>query len=70
MEKLFLLLTLSVRISRLPRFADGWPAVHRKPAASTLVDSDNDGVPDRWEIKYFGNLDQTASGDGLTNFQE
>jgi hypothetical protein len=38
------------------------------------VDSDSDGLPDWWEIQYFGNLSQTASGDpdgdGLTNLQE
>ncbi|YCM43600.1 discoidin domain-containing protein [Verrucomicrobiaceae bacterium 227] len=27
------------------------------------VDSDDDGLIDGWEIKYFGNLDQTAEGD-------
>lgn len=26
-------------------------------------DSDNDGLPDPWEMTYFGNLAQTASGD-------
>jgi hypothetical protein len=38
------------------------------------VDSDSDGLPDWWEIQYFGNLSQTASGnpdgDSLTNLQE
>ncbi len=38
------------------------------------VDSDDDGLPDWWEIQYFGNLSQTASGDpdgdSLTNLQE
>jgi len=38
------------------------------------VDTDADGLPDWWEIQYFGNLSQTASGDpdgdGLTNIQE
>ncbi|MBI1842739.1 MAG: hypothetical protein HYR88_18010, partial [Verrucomicrobia bacterium] len=37
-------------------------------------DDDNDGLPDAWEKLYFGNLDQTGSGDpdgdGLTNAQE
>ena len=35
------------------------------------ADSDQDGLPDDWELKYFGNLDQTASGsylnDGISN---
>ncbi len=39
-----------------------------------LVDSDNDGLPDAWELDVFGNLDQKGSGDadgdGLTNLQE
>jgi hypothetical protein len=38
------------------------------------VDSDNDGLHDEWERLYFGNLDQTGSGDpdndGLTNAEE
>ena len=37
-------------------------------------DTDRDGLPDDWEIAYFGNLGQGASddpdGDGLTNLQE
>ncbi len=35
------------------------------------ADSDNDGLPDDWELRYFGNLDQTAAGsylnDGVSN---
>ena len=38
------------------------------------VDSDGDGLPDFWEIDFFGNLDQGAGddpdGDGFTNLQE
>jgi Big-like domain-containing protein/beta-propeller repeat-containing protein/carboxypeptidase family protein/IPT/TIG domain-containing protein len=38
------------------------------------VDVDGDGLPDSWEIQYFGNLGQTAlgdpDGDGLNNLQE
>ena len=37
-------------------------------------DSDNDLLPDTWEIKYFGNLQQNGNGDfdhdGLTNLEE
>ncbi|MBP5640256.1 MAG: hypothetical protein J6X55_12300, partial [Victivallales bacterium] len=37
-------------------------------------DSDKDGLPDNWEIKYWGNLNQTAlddpDGDGLYNIYE
>lgn len=43
-------------------------------AINLATDSDNDGLPDWWEINYFGNLLQTAAGDadsdGLTNIQE
>lgn len=38
------------------------------------VDSDNDGLPDDWEMELFGNLDQVGSGDfdldALTNLYE
>jgi hypothetical protein len=38
------------------------------------TDSDNDGLPDAWELQYFGNLSQGANGDtdgdGVTNIQE
>ncbi len=37
-------------------------------------DTDSDGLPDSWEMQYFGNLNQTANGnpdgDGLTNYEE
>ena len=38
------------------------------------MDSDSDGIPDRWERKYFGDVRQTADGDfdgdGLSNIKE
>jgi len=38
------------------------------------IDSDGDGLPDNWELQYFGNLSQGANGDpdgdGVTNLQE
>jgi len=38
------------------------------------VDSDADSLPDGWELKWFGNLDQTAAGDpdsdSLSNLRE
>ncbi|HJP93501.1 MAG TPA: SBBP repeat-containing protein [Pyrinomonadaceae bacterium] len=40
----------------------------------SATDSDGDGLPDTWELQYFGNLSQSANGDpdgdGLTNLQE
>jgi hypothetical protein len=30
---------------------------------SGLADSDNDGLPDKWELYHFGNLDRDGSGD-------
>lgn len=39
-----------------------------------LADTDNDGLEDGWEIAWFGNLDQTATGDqdgdGISNSGE
>lgn len=39
-----------------------------------ILDADGDGLPDLWEQQYFGNLDQTptgdADGDGISNQQE
>jgi hypothetical protein len=41
---------------------------------SPIVDSDEDGLPDEWEFRYFGNLDQgpedDPDGDGLSNADE
>ena len=41
---------------------------------SVNVDSDNDLMPDAWELQHFGNLSQSASGDydgdGVSNLQE
>jgi len=41
---------------------------------TVLADTDKDGLSDEWELKYFGNLNETAGGDpdndGLTNLDE
>jgi len=43
-------------------------------AGKCKIDADADGLPDDWEMRYFGNLSQSGSGDydgdGLTNLQE
>jgi len=43
--------------------------------AFIFVDSDSDGLPDSWELQYFGSAtgasaSGNADGDGLTNLQE
>jgi hypothetical protein len=42
--------------------------------ASLWLDFNGNGLPDWWEAKYFGNLDQTADGDfdgdGVSNLEE
>jgi len=43
-------------------------------AAWLFIDSNGSGMPDSWQMKYFGNLNQTAlgdyDGDGVSNLQE
>jgi hypothetical protein len=43
-------------------------------AVYSIIDSDNDGMPDWWEIRYFQSLRESGSadqdGDGYTNLQE
>lgn len=55
-----------VRISKVARAATEF--------VFASADTDADGLPDDWELSYFGNLDETASGDpdsdGQTNLQE
>jgi hypothetical protein len=69
-------------IASVPLYAATGPAVITVNGVSSNgvvfavgeIDSDGDGLPDNWEIQYFGNLSQTANGDpdgdGLTNLQE
>ena len=42
--------------------------------AAIWADSNGNGIPDWWELKYFGNLNQTADGDydgdGVSNIDE
>ena len=43
-------------------------------AAWLFIDSNGSGMPDSWQMKYFGNLNQAAlgdyDGDGVSNLQE
>jgi Big-like domain-containing protein/carboxypeptidase family protein/IPT/TIG domain-containing protein/beta-propeller repeat-containing protein len=69
-------------VSSVPLFASTGPIVVTMSGVASNglvfavggIDSDADGLPDTWEIQYFGNLNQTATGDpdgdGLTNLQE
>lgn len=58
-------------ISVAPNAAD---AIWYFTIITSTVDTDNDGLPDEWEIDHFGDLSQNpgndADGDGLTNIQE
>ena len=49
----------------------GAAAVSAPVSIVVSADSDHDGLPDRWELQYFGNLDQTVAGsylnDGVSN---
>ena len=42
--------------------------------AQLYLDSNGNGIPDTWELAYFGNLNQNATGDfdgdGISNLQE
>jgi hypothetical protein len=44
------------------------------PGGCAVQDSDGDGLPDSWEMAYFGNLGQTGGGDfdgdGMSNLAE
>ena len=45
-----------------------------QPVTLGLLDTNQNGIDDRWELEHFGNLEQTADGDfdgdGIPNFQE
>lgn len=50
-------------------------ATHNMIGIGQVADSDGDGLPDYWEIKYFGDLTTTdgtgdQDGDGLTDYEE
>ena len=52
----------------------GWSNKPVLAVADPLADSDSDGLPDYWEIKYFGALSEDSNddhdGDGLSNSYE
>ncbi len=58
-------------ITAPPSTFENIPAI---AAGTPCADSDNDGMPDLWEMARFGNLAQTAQGDlngnGYTNLEE
>ena len=48
---------------------------HNLTGIGHVADIDNDGLPDYWEIKYFGDLTTTdgtgdSDGDGLSDYEE
>jgi hypothetical protein len=69
-------------VASVPQFATTGPVVvtvggvASNGVAFTVggADSDGDGLPDSWELQYFGGLTQGANGDpdgdGVTNLQE
>ena len=65
--------TLFIRVGGFAEFTTGGYTL-TVDAGVDIVDSDNDGLPDVWELYYFGNLDQGPDDDpdedGLTNLEE
>lgn len=52
-----------------------YDAAHNMTGIGHVADTDEDGLPDYWEIKYFGDLTTTdgtedSDGDGLTDYEE
>lgn len=49
-------------------------SIHAAGRGGKFLDTDADGLPDEWEMQYFGNLNQgpddDPDGDGLTNIIE
>ena len=68
--------TISLWVEKNPSYTADFAVVNLTVTDTTplTADSDNDGLPDAWELQYFGNLAHTAAedydGDGLTNLQE
>ena len=67
--------TLTLRLDQLVGSAVCMPSESVTISITdAFVDSDLDGLPDSWEMRYFGNLSQTASGDpdgdGVNNLDE
>jgi hypothetical protein len=52
-----------------------WVAAAATPGPAGFLDSDADGLPDSWELLYFGsstgaNPETDSDGDGMTNWEE
>ncbi len=52
-----------------------YDAAHNMTGIGYVADIDEDGLPDYWELKYFGSLEATdgtldSDGDGLTDYEE
>jgi hypothetical protein len=66
-------ITVFLRVGGFAEFTTGGYTLH-VAAGVDIVDSDNDGLPDVWELHFFGNLDQgpgdDPDGDDWTNLEE
>jgi len=72
--------SMSQRIARILTHVTPVPALAGKTVSGgrlnllNIVDTDHDGLPDWWEMQYFGNLshgpNDDPDGDGSTNLAE
>lgn len=66
--------TVSIYIADISEPSNDATVTWNFTISTQMTDTDNDGLPDDWEIDHFGDLGQNPSndtdGDGLTNIQE